>query len=149
MPTAPRNKGHTAIAAEQVLQQHIARFLTTVEQVCGGRFTFAADQNGLRTSRAQASKAKAGGMRAGEPDIRIYLPDGRVRFIELKRVGGTVSRAQKDRHAALRALGFKVDVVFAACPGEGVDAVAAILVAEGILAGHRPMAPQTSVDPVS
>lgn len=90
-------------------------------------FTFAADMNGLRTSKRSAARAKAAGMRSGEPDLRIYLNDGRIGFIELKRKNGVTSKKQKDRHKQLRDLGHDVRVLKAACPREAVDKAVKIL----------------------
>ncbi|MBL4763469.1 MAG: hypothetical protein JKY93_12330, partial [Gammaproteobacteria bacterium] len=61
---------------EDQLQMAIAETLRKREKL--GGFTFAADQNGLRTSKRQAMKAKMAGMTPGEADLRFYLKDGRL-----------------------------------------------------------------------
>lgn len=78
----------------------------------GWRLTVAGDMGAAKRSFAEAAKCKASGLTAGEPDLRLYLPDGKTVFIECKKVGGVVSEAQKERHARLRALGFVVYVEF-------------------------------------
>lgn len=47
----------------------------------------------------------------GAPDRIAVLPGGRVVWIELKRPGGTVARAQEYQHRRLRALGHEVLVL--------------------------------------
>ena len=96
-------------------------------ELAGAKFTFAADQNGLRTSRKQAIKAKMSGMRAGEADLRLYFGDGRLGMIELKTKRGSVSKTQKARHKLLRSLGHDVRVIKADCPQDAVDQALAIL----------------------
>ncbi|MBI1425800.1 MAG: hypothetical protein GC149_20435 [Gammaproteobacteria bacterium] len=72
------------------------------------------------------------GMKTGEPDCIIYLKGGKTIFIELKTDRGSLSAAQKKRHAELRALGFDVYTVKAATPAEAVRKVARILFEHGI-----------------
>ena len=110
---------------EDQLQMAIAETLRKREKL--GGFTFAADQNGLRTSKRQAMKAKMAGMTPGEADLRFYLKDGRLGMIELKTSKGTVSKVQKDRHYLLKTLGHDVRVVRAGCPQEAIDKTLAIL----------------------
>jgi hypothetical protein len=90
-------------------------------------FTFAHDQNAARRSRTGGAKAKAMGMRPGEPDVRVYLPQGRIGHIELKRPRGVVSPLQRQRHADLRALGHDVRVLRADTPGAAADQAEAIV----------------------
>jgi hypothetical protein len=61
---------------------------------------------GFRTA-AEAGKLKAMGVKAGDPDIRLIY-QGRVYFIELKRVGGTVSVSQIARGIRLQRCGAHV-----------------------------------------
>ena len=91
------------------------------------RFTFAHDQNGVKRSRASGGRAKAMGMRAGEPDLRVYLTGGRIGHIELKTAKGTASAEQRERHRTLRNLGHDVRVVKAATPREAVDQTISIV----------------------
>jgi hypothetical protein len=90
-------------------------------------FTFAHDQNAARRSRTGGAKAKAMGMRPGEPDVRVYLPHSRIGHIELKAPNGSVSDAQRQRHADLRALGHDVRVLRADTPGAAADQAEAIV----------------------
>lgn len=48
---------------------------------------------------------------AGFPDRIVLLPGGRCLFVELKAEGKTPGALQRRVHAALRALGFRVDVL--------------------------------------
>lgn len=47
-------------------------------------------------------------MTEGEPDVRVYLPKGRLGLIEIKADGGRLSDAQIKRHAVLKKLGHEV-----------------------------------------
>jgi hypothetical protein len=84
-------------------------------------FTFAHDQNAASRSKTGGAKAKAMGMRPGEPDVRVYLPQSRIGHIELKTPEGTVSDAQRQRHQALLNLGHDVRILRAGTPGEAAD----------------------------
>lgn len=77
----------------------------------GYNFEFAGDMNG---EIRNGTRAKLTGVKAGETDLRFYFPGGVFKMIELKRTSdGRLSKAQEKRHAALRALGFEIEVVFA------------------------------------
>lgn len=65
---------------------------------------------GKRGSRA-TMEAKAAGMTSGEPDLRIYLPGGRVGLIENKVGRAALEASQVARHPALAAIGHPVTVV--------------------------------------
>lgn len=73
-----------------------------------GAFAFAAGLEGVPMTPRKRAQMRAQGMAPGEPDLRFYLPRGRLLSIELKAEGGTRNAAQKARHAALEALGFEV-----------------------------------------
>ena len=79
-------------------------------QDAGWKFEFAGDMN---AGKRNGSRAKLTGLKAGEPDIRVYLSGGCLKMIELKTGKGVVSDEQKKRHAALKALGFEIAVVYA------------------------------------
>ena len=89
--------------------------------------TFAHDQNAARRSRTGGAKAKAMGMRPGEPDFRVYLPHGRIGHIELKGPHGSVSSPQRQRHADLSALDHDVRLLVAETPGDAADQAKAIV----------------------
>lgn len=78
-------------------------------------FTLAADFN---AGKRDATKAKATGVTAGETDLRIYAAQGRLLLIEYKNAEGVVSKEQKARHALLRSLGYRVEVIKSATPDE-------------------------------
>lgn len=65
---------------------------------------------GKRGARA-TMEAKAAGMTAGNPDLTIYLPGGRVGLIENKVGRATLEASQVARHPALAAIGHPVTVV--------------------------------------
>lgn len=90
-------------------------------------FDVAADQGGLRTSRRQAGLAKQAGLIAGEPDLRIYLSDGHLLMVEMKTARGSVSKAQKERHAKLKAAGYDVEILKALTPADAVEKIAQIM----------------------
>lgn len=77
----------------------------------GWPFTCAGDQNAARRSKMAAGIAKVTGMTAGEPDIRVYLPKGRLGLCELKAEGGTASDEQRARHKRLAELGHQVTII--------------------------------------
>lgn len=78
-------------------------------QDVGWRFEFAGD---MGAGKRNGSRAKLTGLKAGEPDIRVYLPMARLKMIELKTGKGVLSKEQKDRHKLLRALGFEIVTVW-------------------------------------
>lgn len=49
--------------------------------------------------------------RPGVPDRIVFLPDGRIVFVELKAPGKKPTPLQAKVHAALRALGQRVEVI--------------------------------------
>lgn len=90
----------------------------------GYRFEFAGDMN---TGKRNPARAKLTGVKAGETDLRIYLPYGRLKMIELKAHGGKLSKDQKDRHRALRYLGYEIETVTADYPEDAVTKCRALL----------------------
>lgn len=93
---------------------------------------FRVGMEGVRLTMGQAMKAKACGMERGEPDILVYKQRGIV-LIELKKAGGTVHDAQKERFEKLSGLGHKVYVIKRKTPMESWLAVHDVLVMEGVL----------------
>lgn len=85
-------------------------------------FTLAGDMNAARRSPAEATKAKATGIAAGDPDCRFYFAGGKLGMIEYKGKNGRLSPEQIKRHALLLGLGFDVRVVKAATAEEGAAA---------------------------
>lgn len=68
----------------------------------------AGDMNAARRSLRETGLAVATGMSPGEPDLRVYLPSGKLLLIEYKRPGGRLSKDQKEAHAELARLGHDV-----------------------------------------
>lgn len=64
-----------------------------------------------RRGKQESVKAKATGLTAGHPDLTIFLPGGRVAMIENKAANGRLSPEQRERHAALSAIGHTVVVI--------------------------------------
>lgn len=93
----------------------------------GRQFLIAGDQNAARRGPRAATEAKATGMTPGEPDLRVYLPGGRVGLIENKTLKGRLSPEQRDRHAALAALGHVVVVIKAATEADAADQAEAVV----------------------
>ena len=93
----------------------------------GAPFLFAGSLEGVKLNPYVAMMAKATGMKAGEPDLRLYFAHGRTVFAELKGENGKLNTDQKARIPILRALGFTVHVVFAASEDEMVARIAAIV----------------------
>jgi len=109
----------------------------------GWNIRVAGDMNAGRRSPREAGLASATGMNPGEPDLRVYLPGGKLLLIEFKAKGGTVSVEQKAAHAELKALGFEVIVMQPASEQEAA-ALTLALVAARLPANDN--APATSLD---
>lgn len=77
------------------------------------------DMNAGKRSYQTAMQCKAMGMKAGEPDCRLYGYPARVMFVEVKTAKGKKSDAQDKRHDRLAELGHTVLVV---APKDQVDA---------------------------
>lgn len=84
-------------------------------------FAIAADMNGDYRSKRAAVIAKATGIAAGDPDLRLYGQNGSLLLIEFKNAEGRLSGDQKERHALLRALGYRIEVVKAANETEAAE----------------------------
>ncbi|UXN70917.1 VRR-NUC domain-containing protein [Devosia neptuniae] len=99
-------------------------------------FTLAGDFNSARRSPQQATIAKATGIAAGEPDLRIYAANGRLLLIELKGPKTPVSADQKKRHPLLASLGHPVHLVRGKTIEQGASDVVA-LVTEWLAANNN------------
>lgn len=84
----------------------------------GWQFEFAGDMNAGKRNGARALLC---GLKAGETDLRIYLPRAKLAMIELKTSKGKLSADQIKRHAELRALGFEIETVYAKTPDEAAE----------------------------
>lgn len=94
-------------------------------QDAGWPFEFAGDMN---AGKRNGARAKITGLTAGEPDIRLYFANARLKMIELKTEKGRLSEAQIDRHQKLEALGFEVVTVYAKTEDDAVDQCSNLLV---------------------
>lgn len=77
----------------------------------GKRFLLIGGMEAGRRGKQEQVKAKATGLTAGHPDLTIFLPNARIAMIENKAENGRLSAEQKERHAALKAIGHIVEVV--------------------------------------
>lgn len=71
-------------------------------------FTLAGDMNGDNRSKRANLIATATGIAAGDPDLRIYLPNGVLKLIEYKNAEGVLTKSQRIRHPLLSHLGHPV-----------------------------------------
>lgn len=115
------------------LQAEIVRQLRAMPEH-DALFSVVGDFNAARRSPQEAVKAKATGLTAGEPDIRVAMTSGRMGFIEVKGEKGRLSPAQVERHAVLRRLGFVVEVIKEGNPS--VAAARAVALVRGWLAAN-------------
>lgn len=114
-------------------------YVAKAEDVRPGTFTLAADFN---AGKRDAVKAQATGVMAGEPDLRVYAYGGRLLLIEYKNAEGSLSvdrvvkpkrgkpklrGGQVERHALLRALGYRVETIKAVTPDECAAATVALV----------------------
>ena len=112
-------------ALELEMQIAAASYLFNLEQ--RGILTYVHAPNEGERSEAERYKLAAMGMKAGHPDLEVYLAGGRTVFFELKTRTGWVFPKQKLRHALLRMLGFNVHVIKARTPGDCIEQIATLL----------------------
>lgn len=106
----PHKKSDLPVLPEWLLQSWLIAEFNKLEDE-GWELSAVGDMNAGRRSYAEASKCKAAGLKAGEPDLRIYGYPARILFVEVKTATGRKSRAQDLRHDRLAALGHTVLVV--------------------------------------
>lgn len=138
---APVEEWRLQAAAVRALRA-TPEYAATADDVRPGTFTFAADFN---AGKRNATRAKATGVMAGEPDIRVYGYGARLLLIEYKNAEGELSVdkvvkgkkrvGQTTRHALLRALGYRVEVIKATTPEE--CAAATVSLVRGWLAANE------------
>lgn len=107
---------------EDDIQVAVSTALRRVEKSLNS-FTFSSDQNAGKRSKSEGAKKKAMGMRSGETDLRVYLPDGKLWMPELKTKHGTLTDSQKLRHPILVALGHDVTVHKCKTPIDGIEQI--------------------------
>ncbi|CAN7600013.1 hypothetical protein [Bosea sp. LjRoot237] len=113
LQTALKPKPRSASGAplkEWHLQSSAVKWLRRYRQA-GWPIRIAGDMNAGRRTLREQGQASATGINAGEPDVRVYLPAGKLLLAEFKREGETTSEEQDDAHAELRALGHDVIVL--------------------------------------
>jgi hypothetical protein len=91
-------------------------------------FWFACENGGYRTA-IEAVVLKSCGIKPGVPDL-ILIRGGRCHGLELKALGGKLSRAQRIAHEEMRAAGAEVAVA------TGIDEALASLEDWGLLKGR-------------
>ena len=96
---------------------HIQAYIVQESHRAG--HVFAAGMEGNDLSKSGRGKADATGRTAGEPDLRYYMPGGRLIMIELKLGESKLQKSQKKRIPILRDLGFEVHLVRAVTPEDG------------------------------
>lgn len=106
-----------AAELEWRLQAEAVRQLKSLPEF-DSEFTLAADMNAARRSPQESVKAKATGIAAGDPDLRIYGKQGRLLLIEYKAKDGRLNKAQKERHPLLAGMGHPVTVIQSETPEE-------------------------------
>jgi hypothetical protein len=93
---------------EEQLQRSVVDLLRLYE--ARGSLTFTHCPNGGWRSKAEAGAFKAMGVRAGVPDLLVWVADGRSFGIELKSGAGKLSPAQAAWHDTVSNLGHRVYV---------------------------------------
>lgn len=87
----------------------------------------AGDMNAGRRTLREQGHASATGINAGEPDVRVYLPAGKILLIEFKRDDGVKSDDQDDAHLELTQLGHDVVVLAPANEDEAAEQASALV----------------------
>jgi len=93
----------------------------------GKKFLLIGGMEAGRRGKMEQVKAKATGLTAGHPDLTIFLPNARVAMIENKAENGRLSLEQKERHAALKAIGHTVEVIKASTKEESAAAAVSLV----------------------
>jgi hypothetical protein len=109
---------------EEQLQRSVVDLLRLYE--ARGSLTFTHCPNGGYRTPAEAGMFRSLGVRAGIPDLLVWLPSGGHFQIELKAGSGKLSPAQLAWHATITSLGHRVYVC------RSVDDVERCLRAEGV-----------------
>lgn len=110
--------------AEEALQRAVVQLLALYEQ--RDLLAFAHVPNGERRDPVTGGRLKAMGVRAGVPDLLLWIRGGRALGIELKAGLGKISPEQMYWHARVSSLGHRVYVC------RSVDEVEAVLRIEGV-----------------
>lgn len=118
-----------AVRALKAMPEYAATASDVTASTKEGRpaFSLAGDMNGDYRSPRAAVKAKATGIAAGDPDLRLYLPNGRLRLIEYKNAEGTMTASQRIRHPLLAALGHPVVTLKVATEEQAAERTVALV----------------------
>src|SRR5690349_10905480 len=109
---------------EAVLQRAIVQLLGLY--AAKGLLAFAHVPNGGYRTPAEAGQFQTFGVKAGVPDLLIWLPEARSFGVELKATSRGLSPAQRNWHGVMLALGHRTYVV------RSVDEMEAVLRREGV-----------------
>lgn len=112
------------VKAEEALQRAVVQLLALYEQRDWLAFCHVPN-GGLRTA-SEAGRFRAMGVRAGVPDLLVWIRGGRSIGLELKAGRGKLSPEQMYWHARIAGLGHRVHVC------RSVDDVEAVLREEGV-----------------
>ena len=125
-PKARANSG--APLKEWHLQAAAVKWLRRYRQA-GWPIRVAGDMNSARRTLREQGHASATGINAGEPDVRVYLPQGKLLLIEFKRPGEAVEPGsdQDTAHTELRELGHEVVVLIPSNEDEAAELTAALV----------------------
>lgn len=127
MATKPKPKSKSgATLKEWHLQASAVKWLRRYRQA-GWPIRVAGDMNSARRTLKEQGHAAATGINAGEPDLRVYLPQGKLLLIEFKRSDGTASEYQDKAHEELRGLGHDVVLLAPANEDEAAEHTAALV----------------------
>lgn len=97
-------------------------------QQAGWPIRVAGDMNSARRTLREQGIAKATGLEPGEPDVRVYLPAGRLLLIEYKRgTKGKRSQEQIDTHGQLAELGHDVVTLAPSSEDEAIELTTALV----------------------
>jgi hypothetical protein len=113
-----------ALKAEEQLHRSVVQLLALYEQ--RDWLAYAHCPNGGLRSAAEAGRFRAMGVRAGVPDLLVWIRGGRSIGIELKAGRGKLSPEQIYWHVRVAGLGHRVYVC------RSIDEVEAVLRAEGV-----------------
>lgn len=109
---------------EQVLHFACVRLLGLLCST--GKLSYFHTPNAAKRSKFQSMLLNKLGVRAGVPDLIVFLPNNRVLFIELKASQGRLSEKQKMFHVELTQLGYAVDII------RSLDELRVLLGANGV-----------------
>ncbi len=93
--------------SEDVIQRACVAWFERTHPGVQGRLKVHHSPNGGARDIREGVKFKRMGVRAGFPDLIVFLPRGRIGFIEMKSADGKLSPAQKDYRDFLIAAGHR------------------------------------------